>query len=406
MKERTELTMELNFHAKRSIGSIELRDSPLQSHFNARYVNMAPHHRNDTHELIKGLKSSLWALVPMAEWQPEMAPTVEQAASYISQYVTTRRALFVDGGSCLEAVKAARRGGATVISQDDVLDAVDWKRLLPILNLDERPRGRAGQGLNVLAGHISLIALGLAANDIVFQCDADVRNYRELAPLERLIGAWWDQKGIHHVKLSQPGRNNESLMIVRTLQRLWNALDLDWIPESVKDLGEDIFMALGPDKWLTCGIYLSRGQVVQARPGATGYLDATLQALWTINAPECGWRKVRHVEAEPPCQDVQNSPTKEFTVLTNISTFIHTVALLGKPPHSWNLAEIEALNTRIMPQLDHVPIVSGEGRPVSVHHINTERIIPSPGYLITRDLLDLDRVRKVAMRAIEDGCLK
>lgn len=57
-----------------------------------------------------------------------------------------------------------------VVKQDQIFDAVDWNELLPLLNLRRRPVGRAGQGLNVFAAHLTLAALGVREGDLVLQC--------------------------------------------------------------------------------------------------------------------------------------------------------------------------------------------------------------------------------------------
>lgn len=391
--------MDKDASQERSFGAFELERSALQQHFDSRYVTVSHSELRRARATIDSVQDRLWAIVPMAEWQPEMAPTVRQTASYLCGLMPAHQVIFMDGGSSAENADAARAGRATVIPQDDILDAIDWTRLTPILNRKGRPHGRAGQGLNVLAGHIALLALGAEPDDLVFQCDADVGGYQQLAPLERLVHAWSSQEGVQHAKLAKFGRNNESLMIVRALQQLWDVLDVDWIPPAVKDAGNDVFLALAPDKWLTCGLYLSLGEVIQARPGASGYLDAATQALWTIGAPECGWRRVRHVEAPPPCQDSVNSWPKECVMMTTIAMFMQGVVLSGSLPHQWTLSDIGELNQRLMPALGCVPLIGEADGPVSISQVTTERILPSVRTLLDNGLLDLSRAAQVARRA-------
>jgi hypothetical protein len=168
--------------AVRSRSAYEVLDPPSKAHFEARYVVPSETALAAAATAIREVNARLWAIVPMAEQQPELAMTVKQAARYLSARLPAGRVLFLDGSSYPESVAAARAGGAMVVKQDQIFDAVDWNELLPLLNLRRRPVGRAGQGLNVFAAHLTLAALGVREGDLVLQCDADVENYEELAP--------------------------------------------------------------------------------------------------------------------------------------------------------------------------------------------------------------------------------
>ncbi|WP_394828059.1 hypothetical protein [Pendulispora albinea] len=344
-------------------------------------------------------RDRLWAIVPMAERQPELAETITRAASYLSRRLPRGRVLFLDGGSCSENVAAARAGGAIVLAQDAIFDAMDWERLLPILNLRRRPVGRSGQGFNVFAAHVALHALGVRDDDIVFQCDADVQNYEELAPMERLLAAWSLEKSARHVKLAQPGRNNEMTMVAVAMQQLFSCLELPWIPPAVKQLGHDVFMALAPDKWLTCGLYLVTGAIVRSRPFASGYLDATVQAVWAAGAPECGWRNVRYVECPVRCRDSINTATKETLILSMVALYLQSMVMHGVAPHAWTTDHILRLNRNMMPKLGDIPEIGDAAGPVAIHRIDPDRLIPSVSALGEEGILDVARVAEIVAGA-------
>lgn len=246
----------------------------------------------------------------------------------------------------------------------------------------------------MFAGHLALAALGIGERDYLFQGDADVQNYEHMAPIERLLVAATREQGVHHAKLAQPGRDNETLMTTRAVIQVFHALGLPWVPPAVQQLAHDVFMALAPDKWLTCGMYLVTGAIARSRPFASGYLDATTQALWTVGAPECGWRRVRHVACPVTCRDARNTSQKDALMLSSIAMYLHSVVMLGKPPHLWSLDDISQLN-RVLPRLCHIPVIEDTEGPVAIHRIESDRIIPSVNVLSETEIVDLAAVASI-----------
>ena len=181
--------------------------------------------------------------------------------------------------------------------------------------------------------------------------------------------------------------------------QLFSTLELPWVPPEVKQLGHQVFLALGPDKWLTCGMYLGTGAVALARPLASGYLDATTQALWTADAPECGWRRVRHVECPVACRDAENTTTKETLILSSVALYLQSVVMHGKAPHEWNEQDIARLNREVLPKLGDIPEIGDTAGPVSIHRIDQDRIIPSVRALCAGGIIDLGVVRELVAAA-------
>lgn len=389
--------------AVRSRSAYDVLDPPAKAHFEARYVVPSETTLAAAATAIREVNARIWAIVPMAEQQPELAMTVKQAARYLSARLPAGRVLFLDGGSCPENVAAARAGGAMVVKQDQIFDAVDWNELLPLLNLRRRPVGRAGQGFNVFAAHLTLAALGVREGDLVLQCDADVENYEELAPLERLIPACSQTESVRHAKLAQPGRNNEITMVARTTQQLFHILELPWVPPAVKQLSRKVFQALAPDKWLTCGIYVITGAIALSRPFASGYLDATTQALWTVEAPACGWRDVRFVECPVSCRDAKNTTTKDTLMLSSIALYLQSIVMCGKAPDRWSFSDIAELNRDVMPRLCDIPEIGDADGPVVLHRIQQDRIIPPVRALCEAGLIDLAAAAEVVAGASRDA---
>src|ERR1041384_6289623 len=77
--------------AVRSRSAYEVLDPPSKAHFEARYVVPPETGRAAAATAIREVSARLWAIVPMAEQQPELAMTVKQAARYLSDRLPAGR---------------------------------------------------------------------------------------------------------------------------------------------------------------------------------------------------------------------------------------------------------------------------------------------------------------------------
>ncbi len=376
----------------------------LQAMFGARY--RMPTDEDVAHgaaERLAEWRYRLWAIVPLAETVVDedckIPVAIEGMARYVSARMRHDHFYVVNAGSHADNVNAARNGGAIVVEQDRVFDAVNWEQLLPILGRSKRPFRRSGKGFTVLAGHLVLAALGLPNNAVVFQTDAEISDYERYNPLERLLLVVDKERSTRHAKMAKHGRNNETTMAMRAaLQNLFR-LPIPWIPPNVATFAQELFEALGADKWMLTGEWLSRGDMVMGRPLATGYSEETFQAVWSVHSAQCGWQNVRYVANPHARADGANSPRKEDLMMESLSSFLLALALNGRPPCTWNLGDIAAFNDNVMSQLTTMPIIGQDNEPVHVHEIRPEGIIPPVNMLLRHGMVDLDVVRRAIAEA-------
>jgi len=385
----------------RSAGAYEAaKNGALQQLLDARYLQ--PSEADVTEGAAQRLerwKSRLWAMVPMAEVEVgvkgEVPVAVEGMARYLSRRIDRGRFFVINAGSHEQNVAAARNGGAVVVEQDAVFDAVNWEKLLPVIGRDKRPMGRQGKGFTVLAGHLILAALGLNWNEFVFQTDAEVADYERYNALDRLLLCLDREPKLCHLKMAKFGRNNETTMAARTMLQNFFRLPLPWIPENVRKFARDVFEATAADKWMLTGEWLSAGPMVLERPLATGYGEETLQAVWSVHAPDCRAKRIRYVANPHARADGENAPRKEDLMMASLSAFLQALVLNGTPPCIWTPADFTRFNREVMSQLGTIPVIGQDNGPVQVHEIKPEGIIPSVGTLIRNRWVDLEKVRRV-----------
>lgn len=350
-------------------------------------------------ERLAGYRDRLWAIVPMAEMEVDQDRKIPTAIKGGAKHLTSRlhRSQFrvINAASHAENVAAAREGGAIVIDQDDVFTAVNWDKLLPILNRDARPVGRAGKGFTVLAGHLVLAALGLPSSALVYQSDAEIEHYDRYNPLSRLLTVLDAEPTVRHAKMAKHGRNNETSMAARAMLQNLFRMPYSWIPTHVRRYAKEVFEATGADKWMLTGEWISSADMVTSRLLATGYLEETFQAVWSVHAPACGAQNVRYVANPHDRADGANSARKEDVMMESISIFLHALVMHGRAPSTWNLRDIQEFNRTVMPELGTLPIIGQDNGPVHVHEIKSERIMPSVNMLLRHGFVDLEKVREI-----------
>jgi hypothetical protein len=229
--------------------------------------------------------------------------------------------------------------------------------------------------------------------------DAEIADYDRYNPLSRLLSVLDRERSIAQAKMAKHGRNNETTMAMRAaLQNLFR-LPLPWIPDHVRGFAKDVFEAIGADKWMLTGEWISSGEMVMGRPLATGYGEETLQAVWSVHARECGVRNVRYVANSHARADGDNAPRKEDLMMSSLSAFLLALVMNGVPPCDWTLVDIARFNRSVMSQLSTIPVIGQDNRPVHVHEIKPEAIIPSVDMLLQHGFVDLDKVRAVVASA-------
>lgn len=274
-------------------------------------------------------------LIPMQEQGPVLTPALSLLTNLMPPHYIT----IVDDGSDDLALETAYRFGATVVEAQRILDAVNWNKILPILNLTERPHGK---GVAVFAGSLhQYYAAKLNGQTPSWLChhDSEIEQYDAYRGLEYLMYGLLQYPDRPYIKMAKTGRGNGRIMTVRnTLQALSNIPSL---PENVRRRAYDLYLHTTPHKWMLTGEFLLHWDIAMKRFFGTGYLEETLITLF---AP----RPIQ-VSNPNPRRDAKNSPKKEATMQQEIGNAL-IYAAFEKPLEQWDIADIRRINSTVLDQ--------------------------------------------------------
>lgn len=309
-------------------------------------------------------------IVPMREKGPVIRPLL----SVVTKLMRPQQIFVVDGGSDEEARGEVVRHQAVLVDASRVLDLLDWKRLLPILCLDKRPEGK---GVAVLAGYLLQYLLAEYKGDRpswICQHDSEIAEYRRYRGLEYLAWGAKIRTGTHYVKMAKTGRGNESCMTARSLLRSLAKLQND---AGVKKRMDDLFMKLGPHKWMLTGEFMLEWSLAMTRPFATGFLEETLISSFAEDKGAMMERRTIHVDNSNPRLDAPNTVRKEAIMQFSISSFIMELAHERVPVGDWTIEDIERINHSRMSEPLGAAWIPADDRPTQFEEIENDRIIPS-----------------------------
>ena len=341
-------------------------------------------------------------VVPMKEEGSVARPLL----SRVSQQMPGKNIVVINDRSDKEAVTEVTKHNVPLIDRDDILDALDWNRLLPILNLDERPYGK---GMSVLAGYLHHYVLSqirdLAYQPIwLAQHDAELSLESKHHNLEYLMWALLkneNHRTTHHVKVAKYGRGNERVMVIRN-----SLLELEYLPQSQENIliskrAKELFANLSGYKWILSGQFLLDWQTAMNRPFATGYLEETLTCAYAEDVASSNkFLKSVQVANPNPCVGGVNGHCKENIILQIASNFVLTLAMIVKPIDKWRLKDISRINHRFMSRTRPMALIPSDEGPVRALNIPQERIIPSVKTLIREGFVDMNVATQVAKRTI------
>ena len=404
----------------RSYASVKGRTSmdpdkrPALEHF---FYPSAEQMRARADQIAHRLEKHAYVIIPMKE----DTDVVGHVLDYATQYVPGDRIIVANcksGDAATTAVSEFFGRGVRLVNMDEMLDCLDWQRLLPVLGLDERPSG--GKGLTMLAGMLAMRALHPeAAKESVIQHDADVRY--DMMPCYHALGhlafpladraACGDHRDLRYryVKITRGGRGNETCMSFRNL--LGDIATHPATPANVRRVAHHLWMVLTEHKWMLTGEFGMLGRIAFNRPFATRYWEETLMSIWVESCIE--YRKNGHpeaiaqVETHSPRVDACNDDTKEFLMQDGIGRFMRYYVWFGKPITDWTMADYQRFNAGLV-QLEHaarIPSRSDDERghgklpgPVIRDSGLTDRIIPSVQMLHEQNFVFQDRLDRVIHR--------
>jgi len=288
-----------------------------------------------------------------------------------------------------------------VINKEDVLKMINWQKLLPLLNLPQKPKGK---GVAVMAGYLFRYLFGrqkFNQSRWIFQTDADIKNHKAFKALEYLTWGALYCPGSFHIKIAKPGRNNESHMAVRSALAVLG--DLNKVIGSQRGQGiaqraSQLFENLAKYKWILGGTFGITNEIAYNRPFATGYLDETLICAFTEDVAVKKKKGFSVQISNPnPCSDGENSFKKENTIVQMTANFVITLALIGKPICDWTLEDIAWINKDLMSEPKGIALIPPKGNegPVLAEVVANERILPSIKMLEENGLINDEAVESL-----------
>ena len=372
----------------------------LQTHLNSGYLQPNAEDLRVQEERINSFLQSgkLAIVVPMRERGPVIRPLLNTLIK--ERHVALGTILVVNDGSDKAALDEVRQHNSNVhlVSRDEVLDVLKWDKLLRILNLRERPRGK---GVAVLAGYLSQY-IWARRNDRhplwLGQNDAEIAQFDRYQCWEHLGYGIVTRPGAQYVKMAKFGRTNERCMAARWMLLVF--AQAESVAPEIQRRAEEMAYRLGRHKWMLTGEFALRWELAMDRPFATGYLEETLTSLFSEDycaqwCPEGDG--VVQVANPNPRLDAANDERKEAIMQQQISNFILSVAL-GEtlPIDQWGIETIKRLNHTIMAD----PIVMGwipldEGS-VKAEVAPNNRLIPSITMLDRAKLIDWENAKNLS----------
>lgn len=350
------------------------------------------------YEIKKILNSGQVALIiPMKEKET----TVKKILKYALEILPPNSIFIINDQSEKDVVEVTKNyEGIYLIEKDEILEAIRWEKLLPILGLSEIPRGK---GMCVLAGYLFYYFLLRNNRDKkkwIFQTDADIKNPEVFKPLEYLTLGLLKKPDALQIKIAKSGRNNENNMAVRSaliiLEDIAKVIPTKEAQELAKR-ARNLFENLAKYKWILGGTFALPACIAFARPFATGYLEETLICAFVEDKCEKEKKFSVQISNPNPCLDAENSFKKENLILQITANFINTLFLIRKPVSDWKIEDIVWLNKNLMSKSKPISLIPplGDDGPVIVEDIPQERILPSVEWMVENKIVDFKKLKTI-----------
>lgn len=346
------------------------RADEIQDHFARNFL--LPSERAVSSQRVKQFlqNGNVAMIVPMRE----RGPVTRSLLSTATRLMPARQIYVINDGSDEAACEEVRYHGVRLVATADLLQLLNWERLLPVLALDERPRGK---GVAVLAGYLLLYLLAEYASETpawVCQHDSEIMDYHVYRGLEYLAWGALQRKNAHYVKMAKSGRGNEACMVARSLLRKLARLPHD---PSVQKRMEDLFLRLAPHKWMLTGEFMLQWSLAMQRPFATGYLEETLISAFAEDVGAVIGCSTVQVANPNPRLDAANTARKEAIMQDQISGFLMELGYEVLPTNRWTLEDIARLNHQRMSIPEDAPWIPEGDDPVQYEEVENNRILPS-----------------------------
>lgn len=365
-------------------------DADSLQHLLARHYFGPPSEAELKDAVAKIHSMNFGVVIPMREHGPKIDPVLATLTKQVAprSIVVVNDSSDDDAISCVQGYKEVR-----LIFRNDVLDTLNWDKLYPVLNLNERP---VGKGVAVLAGYLVQYAMmlnGFKANWL-FQNDSEIVEYARYQCLQHLVAGMLHHPGAQAVKTAKFGRTNERSMCMRSALGLLS--EMPNLNPKVATRSREIFERMTSDKWIQTGEFALRWNVAMTRPFATGYLEESLAALYCEDLfAKKGKGYTLKVGNPNPRLDGANDDRKEAIMQQQVSNFWLAMAFYGKPVSSWRLPDFTSLNNGIMAKNITMAWIAPNDGPCKAEVVRNDRFIPSVMQLVNGGFVDIKALRKL-----------
>lgn len=323
-------------------------------------------------------------IIPMKEREN----TIKNCLEYLIKRIPANLILIVNDNSSVGVVDLVKKfRKVLLVDKEKILQIIDWKKLLPVLNLTQIPTGK---GITVMAGYLLHYFISKKKNKKIghwiFQTDADIKDHKKFKALEYLSWGIIKNPLALQVKIAKSGRNNEPHMAVRSSLSVWQDLALiDDSPkiQAISARAVQLFENLAKYKWILGGTFGIPKDVAYIRPFATGYLDETLTCAFIEDLARKESRFSIQISNPNQCSDGENTFQKEHLIIQMTANFVVTLVLAKKPICDWTLDDIAWINKNLMNRAKPIVLIppKNDERSVIVEVVANERILPSVSML-------------------------
>lgn len=369
----------------------------LQRHFARHYCQ--PPSSNELQAAMQKFarfRDHVAVVIPMRERGHVIRPVL----SVLTKQVAPASIVVVNDGSDDDALNEVRsHDGVKLIFRDDILDVLDWSRLLPVLNLKERP---SGKGVAVLAGyllHYFRARKTLRLPVAVLQNDAEIAEYERYQCLQHLAHGFFFRQDAQYVKTAKFGRTNETGMAARSMMHVLAQSKLNGVKPAVRKRAQELFWRTTPHKWMQTGEFMLTWNLAMSRPFATGYLEESLCTMFAEDTFAGAGKGCTVQVANPnPRLDAANDERKERIMQQQIGNFFLQCALFAVPTHKWTLKTIQKVNEGFISATILMGWIAPNDGPVVAEAIRNDRVIPSVRMLAQGGLIDKDAVSRLMQK--------
>jgi hypothetical protein len=376
---------------------LKISTDQFKKFFKSYYIEC---YDNDIKEKLKLIKNYLnnnssILIIPFKEKRD----TIKFLLKYIEKKYPKLLVIIINDESDKKIVSEVKKfKQPLIIEKNEILEAINWKKLIHILNLGRLPKGK---GTTIFAGYLFIyLFFKNEKNKWIFHTDADINNPEKFKPLEYLTYGILHYPEALQIKIAQGGRNNECNMAIRNslvILKDINKIIQSSIGEIISIRAYDLFKKLSKYKWILGGTFALPIEIAFDKPFATGYLEEMLTCAFVEDLSQKTKKPTVQISNPNFCRDTPNDFLKENIIVQSTGNFVLTLLLASKKIYEWDLSYISWINKNLLNKEKDMVFIP----PKNVHKnvitikVTQERILPSINMLFKNDLIITEKAEKL-----------